>query len=277
VSDGPGISLLVSDVDGTLVTSDKRLTQANIAAATRLAEAGVRLSLVSSRPPHGFAMLAGSLNLTAPIGAFNGGAILRPDLTIIEETHVAPDAAAIALQTFAEFGADAWVYTNELWYATHAEGRYVAKERRTVALEPTIVPSLKPYLDKVGKLVGSSEDYDRLADCEAALQKRLEGRAAAQRSQKYYLDVTPPGLDKGAATRRIAGMLDVPLSEVAVIGDMANDLPMFQVAAFKIAVGNGIDALKAQADFVSEDNEHDGFAAAVDRFVLPRAAARPSR
>ena len=67
-------------------------------------------------------------------------------------------------------------------------------------------------------------------------------------------------------------MLGVPLDEVAVIGDQANDLPMFAVAGFKIAMGNGIPELKSLADYVSEDNEHDGWAAAVERFLLPRAA-----
>ena len=67
-------------------------------------------------------------------------------------------------------------------------------------------------------------------------------------------------------------MLGVPLAEVAVIGDQANDLPMFEVAAYRIAMGNGIDSLKGIADFVTDDNEHDGWAAAVDRFLLPRAA-----
>jgi Cof subfamily protein (haloacid dehalogenase superfamily) len=270
------ISLLVSDVDGTLVTRDKRLTAANISAAARLTHAGIRLSLVSSRPPAGFAMLTGPLQLTAPIGAFNGGAILQPDLVLIEETRVPAEAARLALASFAEFGLDAWLDTKDTWYVTRLDGAYVAKERHTIAQEPTLVPSFKPYLDQVGKLVGSSEDFDRVMACEAALQAVLGRGATAKRSQPYYLDVTPHGFDKGEATRRIARLLDVPLNEVAVIGDMANDMPMFEVASFRIAMGNGIDALKQAADFVTDDNEHDGFATAVDRFILPRAPMHPS-
>ena len=270
------ISLLVSDIDGTLVTGDKRLTEAAIAAARRLSKAGVRLSLVSSRPPAGFAMLAGPLGVKAPIGAFNGGAILNPDLTLIEETPVDPAAARTALAAFAEFGIDGWLFTRDTWYVTNGDGAYVPKERRTIQHEPTVVDSFDPYLKRVGKLVGSSEDFDAVAACEAALATRLGTGATAKRSQKYYLDVTPHGFDKGEATRRIARVLNIPLSEIAVIGDQANDIPMFEVAAFKIAMGNGIDELKATADFVSDDNEHDGWAAAVDRFILPRAALATS-
>jgi len=272
VSAGERISLLVSDVDGTLVTADKRLTDGVIAAAHRLQEAGVRLSLVSSRPPMGFAMLAEPLSMKAPIGAFNGGAIMNPDLTVIELTLVPADAARDAILAFAEFGIDAWLFSKDTWYITNPDGDYVPKERRTIGHEPTVVASLEPYLGQVGKLVGSSKAFDRVAACEAALAKRLEGRASAKRSQPYYLDVTPWGFDKGEATRRIARVLGIPLSEVAVIGDQSNDLPMFAVAAYKIAMGNGIDAVKQMADYVTLDNEHDGWAAAVDHFILSRAA-----
>ena len=84
--------------------------------------------------------------------------------------------------------------------------------------------------------------------------------------------MTPYGFDKGEATRRIARVMDVPLAEVAVIGDQANDLSMFELAAYRVAMGNAIDEVQRRADFVTLDNEHDGWAAAVDKFVLPRAA-----
>lgn len=266
------ISLLVSDIDGTLVTGDKRLTEANIAAAHRLQEAGCRISLVSSRPPAGFAMLTEPMRLKAPIGAFNGAAILNPDLTIIEETRLPEDAAREAIAAFAEFDIDGWLFSKDTWYVTNPDGDYVPKERRTIQHEPKVVESFAPLLGDVGKLVGSSKAFDRVAACEAALAKRLEGRAAAKRSQQYYLDVTAHGFDKGEATRRISKVLGVPLDEVAVIGDQANDLPMFAVAGYKIAMGNAIPELKSLADYVTQDNEHDGWAAAVERFLLPRAA-----
>ena len=272
MSDKARISLLVSDIDGTLVTGAKQLTEAAIAAAHRLQAAGCRISLVSSRPPVGFAMLAEPMRLKAPIGAFNGAAILNPDLTIIEETRLPADAAREALAAFVEFGIDGWLFSNDVWYVTNADGDYVPKERRTIQQEPRVVDSFESYVGCVGKLVGSSKTFERVAACESALAARLGTRAEAKRSQPYYLDVTAPGFDKGEATRRIARVLGVPLEEVAVIGDQANDLPMFGVAGFKIAMGNAIPELKSLADYVSEDNEHDGWAAAVERFLLPRAA-----
>ncbi len=271
------ISLLVSDVDGTLVTNDKRLSDANAEAGRGLAAIGVALSLVSSRPPIGFTTLRDALHLSAPIGAFNGGTILNPDGSVIDEVLLPASAVRLAVECFAAFGLDAWLFTKDRWYILDANGAYVPKERMTIAHEPNVVESLEPYFDAVGKLVGSSKNFDAVAACEAELQRRLGNEASARRSQTYYLDVTPIHADKGHAVRRIAAALGVPMAEVAVIGDMGNDLPMFDVAPFRIAMGNGIDALKAKATFVTDDNEHDGFATAVERYILPRAAGSAHR
>ena len=271
------ISLLVSDIDGTLVTDDKCLSEANVAAGRSLAAAGVALSLVSSRPPIGFTALRDALRLSAPIGAFNGGTILDKDFNVVEEILVPAGVARLSIETFATFGLDAWLFTRDRWYVLDPDGAYVPKERMTIAHEPSVVRSFEPYHGAVGKLVGSSKDIDAVEACESELQRRLGNEASAKRSQAYYLDVTPIHADKGHAVRRIVAALGLPMEEVAVIGDMGNDMPMFDVAPFRIAMGNGIDALKAKATFVTDDNEHDGFAVAVERYILPRAAGAARR
>ncbi len=271
------VRLVVSDIDGTLVTADKTLTPGAIRAAGLLAEAGIALSLVSSRPPAGFAMLSGPLNLSHPLGAFNGGALINPDGSVIDETLLPAEAARPALATFAEMGVDAWLFTRETWYVLDAAGAYVAKERHTIQAEPAVVASFEPYIGRVGKLVGSTRDPHLLARCEAVLQERLGTTASARRSQAYYLDVTPPLATKGHAVTAIAGVLGIPMADVAVIGDAANDLPMFAVAGLCIAMGNGIPELKAQADFTTASNGEDGFALAMERYVLPRAPRAPTQ
>ncbi len=95
------IKLVVSDVDGTMVTDDKVLTPATIAAAHRLREAGIHLALVSSRPPRGMAFLTMDLGLTGPLGGFNGGTILAPDGAVIEERFVPEAAVRTSLALFA--------------------------------------------------------------------------------------------------------------------------------------------------------------------------------
>ncbi|MDR6294156.1 MULTISPECIES: HAD family hydrolase [Inquilinus] len=264
------IALLISDVDGTLADPDKVVTPASVAAVARLRDAGIGFSIVSSRPPRGLSGLIGQLGLTVPLGGFNGGTIFRPDMSVVSALTVPEAAARLALETLRRFGADPWVFADNQWIATDPDGEYVPLERRTVGFDPTIVADLDPYLDRAGKIVGASGDFDRLARCEAELQGLLGGSAIAGRSQRYYLDINHPEADKGHAVGRIAAAVGLDPSEVAVIGDAANDMPMFRAAGLSIAMGNAIDEAKALADVVTASNAEDGFAQAVDRFVLPR-------
>lgn len=265
------IRLLVSDIDGTLVTRKKQLTPATRAAAERLRQAGVALALTSSRAPPGVAAFADALALPTPRAAFNSGTIFTPDGHIDQFLAVPPEALRIAIETLAF--ADVWLFTNTEWLLRGTGGTYVAHEVEVGLVPYRVVPDFAPHLGGVGKLTAASADFVRLAEAEAALQAALFGLASVRRSQDYYLDITHPEATKGEAVRRIAALLDVPLEQTAAIGDMMNDLPMFEVAAQAIAMGNAPAALKARAAHITASNEEDGWAMAVNDFILPQAAA----
>lgn len=264
------VSLFVSDVDGTLVTHDKTLAASTIEAAQRLHEAGIALAIVSSRPPRGMVHLPGPLGIEM-FGGFNGSAIVRPDLSPIEEHYVPLEAAGRAVEMMGGYGVDIWVFADNEWYITNPDGAYVPREKHTVSFDPTVVSDFGPYLGRVGKIVGSSKDFDMLARCEGEMQAALGDTASARRSQSYYLDVTNQTADKGHAVRAFARHFGVPLEEVAVIGDMANDLPMFATGNLSIAMGNALPEIKAKANFATASNEEDGWAKAVEQYILPRA------
>ena len=133
-----------------------------------------------------------------------------------------------------------------------------------------IVDSFEPYIDQGGKLVGVTDGAPLLARLESELQESLGDTANAKRSQTYYLDVTHPEANKGNAVRLLAAQLGVELAAVAVLGDMANDLPMFDVAGFAVAMGNGSAEVQARAAAVTGSNDGDGWAQAIDQFILPR-------
>ena len=264
------ISLVVSDVDGTLVDHDKQLALATIAAARKLREAGIGLAAVSSRPPRGMRMIAEALELDLFAG-FNGGLIVDRSMKVVERNLVPEAAARIAVAELAKGGADIWVFAGEDWLLTDPAGAYVPRELHTVQFEPKLVPSFEPYLDQVGKIVASSRDFDLLARLEQELTAVLGPLASARRSQPYYLDVSHPTADKGHAARAFASHWGVPLDEVAVLGDMANDLPMFAVAGFAIAMGNATPEVKAKADVVTATNDEEGWARAIEKLVLAQA------
>jgi len=267
------ISLVISDVDGTLVTPDKQVTEASCRAARRLHETGVGLTVVSSRPPAGLRMLVEPLSLRLPMGAFTGGAIVRPDLGVIEQHFVPEQAARRSADVLSAFGADIWLYTAAGWLARDPEGYYIPKEIRTIQAEPVIVRDFGPHLAHAFKIVGSSQDFARLAECETAMRETLGDEAFVARSQSYYLDITPPGLDKGTFLESLSKRLAVPPQAIAVLGDMGNDLAMFRKAGMAIAMGNASPEVKACATYVTAANTDDGFAKAIEQYVLGDAAS----
>jgi hypothetical protein len=267
------VRLLVSDVDGTLVTPDKSLTPAAIEAAEALRRAGVAFCLVSSRPARGMASLIAALGVRAPCAAFNGGRLFEPDGRVIESHPLDPALAAEALDLIASARAGAWVFSGDDWFLTDDQGDEVWRERRTVGFEPIKLVDLSAAGPPIGKIVGVSDDPQRLDACQAQAIQAFAGRASVGRSQSYYLDFTHPAATKGRAVTLLAQRLGIPLAQTAVIGDMDNDLSMFEVAGFCVAMGQGPERVRAAADAVTASNSDDGFAAAVRDLILPRACA----
>lgn len=258
------IALVVSDVDGTLVTPDKQLTDAARRAVQRLQAANIGFTLTSSRPPLGMRMLLMPLDIKLPIGPFNGSTIVDPQLNILVQHVIPPDAARRSLEISADFAVDVWLFTADRWLILKRDGDYVDHESRTVDMAPVVVESFDPFLGEACKIVGVSADPERLQRCEAAMQAALGDSASAVRSQKYYLDVTPPGQDKGVFVATMAQRLGIPTHQIATIGDMQNDVPMFKVSGVSVAMGNSTPEVQAQATHVTGTNQEDGFARAID-------------
>ena len=202
------IRLLLSDVDGTLINPDKELTAASIRAVHELRDAGITFAITSARPPRGLIRFVEPLALTTPLGAFNGGAIVNGDLTVIEERSIDEE------------------------------------------------------------IVGVSDDADASAAAWSATNERFTSRVSATRSQTYYLDVTNPDANKGGVVDYLAKRYDIAPQEIATIGDMHNDVAMFQASGFSVAMGNADSAVQRAAHVVTTTNAEEGFARAVADFIL---------
>src|SRR5882757_5024848 len=263
------IRLLLADVDGTLLTQEKILTDAAIAAAHELHAAGITLAITSGRPPLGMKMLIEPLALKGAIAGFNGGVFVNPDLTVIESRTLDPAVAAQTLKLILDQGLDAWVYTETEWLIRDPKAPHVEREAWTVKFDARVVPSFtEAHLARTAKIVGVSDDFDLVAKCEKAAQAALGDKASAARSQPYYLDVTHPQANKGSVVITQSRLLDIPAAQIATIGDMPNDVLMFRKSGFSIAMGNASDEVKSQASAVTDGNEQEGFAKAVRKFIL---------
>jgi Cof subfamily protein (haloacid dehalogenase superfamily) len=270
------ISLVIADVDGTLVTEDKVLTARAQAAVQALYRAGIRFAITSGRPPRGMAMLIDPLALDTPIAGFNGGMFVNRELSILDQKTLEPDLARQALELIRSHGLDAWIYCGNDWLITTPDAPHVAREAWTVKFEPKVVPSFEDRLGAVAKIVGISDDHDRVRRCEAEAQAAFGHHATANRSQPYYLDITHKAANKGAVVDYLAARLAVPAAEIATIGDSPNDVLMFQRSGCSIAMGNASDQVKAEADVTTDSYRDEGFAKAIERFVLASAEASPA-
>ena len=289
----PKIKLLLADVDGTLVDSHKRITPRACQAIGSLRQAGIKFAVTSGRPPRGMRMIADAVDLSAPIAAFNGGTLVAPDsFEVIKSFTLPPEIAEQIIARLGEHGLDVWVYAGLEWYLRDADAPHRAKEEHTVQFPPTVVRDFAAALAAgVSKIVGVSDDLDLVTRVEAAVQAEFSGTArtkqsnaprehdaqapaaagpsvSAARSQPYYLDVTHSWANKGGVVEMLAQTQNIPAGQIATIGDMPNDVLMFAKSGFSIAMGQSSDAVKRAADRVSAGLDHEGFARAVEDFVL---------
>jgi len=261
------IALVVSDVDGTLLTKDKILTDGAKAAVRRLHEAGIGFTIVSSRPTIGMDFLIEPLAIKLPVGAFNGSSTVDPQMNPVEQHLIPVSSVERSLEILNQFGVDIWLFTNDQWLTRNGDGEYVAHEKHTIKHDATIVADFTPYLARACKIVGASSDPDLLVRCEAAMRDALGAQALAVRSQSYYLDITPPGVDKGTFVNAMAQRLGISTDAVATIGDMQNDIAMFRVSGLSFAMGNATDDVKSHATHVTASNEDEGFAKAMETIL----------
>ena len=263
------IALLLADVDGTLVTKDNILTERAQQAVHALAAKGIQFALTSGRPPKGMKMLFDPLDIQTPIAGFNGGLFVKRDLSITLSRTLAPDAAKKTVALIEQAGLDVWVYAGDDWMLRDPNAPHREKEEHTVQFPPVVVPAFTDeHLKAAVKIVGVSDDPGKVAECEKAVQQALGKSASAARSQPYYLDVTHPEANKGGVVAYLSKTLGIPTAQIATIGDQPNDVLMFKPSGFAIAMGNASEAVQQEADAVTDSYDDEGFAKAVERFIL---------
>jgi Cof subfamily protein (haloacid dehalogenase superfamily) len=262
------IRLVLADVDGTLVTKDKILTERAQGAVRKLHEKGILFAITSGRPPLGMKMVIDPLELQTPVAGFNGGVFTNPDLSVIESRTIAPEAAAQTLALIRKHGLTAWLYTPKAWFVPDPKGPHVDREAWTVKFPPKVLEDFRGKLDQAVKIVAVCDDPEKIGRCVDEVQKALRGQVSAQLSQPYYLDVTNPQANKGGVADFLSTHLKIGLEEMAALGDMPNDVPMFEKCGMSIAMGQASQEVQAQANFVTASYEEEGFALALEKHFL---------
>ncbi len=263
------IRLLLADVDGTLVTPEKVLTPRAAAAVRALHDADVLFAVTSGRPPRGMSMLIEPLDLSTPLAAFNGGLIVERDMTVIEQKVIPEPLVTPTVELMESFGLSAWIYRGADWYVRDLSGPHVDHEAATVQFPPTLTETFAGLSDGVAKIVGVSDDPTAMGRATEGAREQFGDHVTAAQSQPYYLDVTHPDANKGCVVQYLAARFGLPIAQIATIGDMPNDVLMFAHSGLSIAMGNASTEVQNAARAVTTSNQDEGFANAVERFVLP--------
>ena len=267
----PRIKLFLADVDGTLVTKEKVLTERAQQRVKDLRASGIKFAITSGRPPKGMAMLIAPLAIDTPIAGFNGGQWVNPDLSIIEGHTLSRDVTDKAVKMLDENGLDVWLYSGPDWLIHKKDAPHVAREEWTVKFPPKVAQDYGDALNEAVKIVGCSDDLDKMQKVADSVKEALGDSASAALSQPYYLDITHPQANKGGVVDYLSKHFGIAPDEIATIGDQPNDTLMFRKSGMSIAMGNASDKVKAQATHVTESSEEEGFAIAVERFILETA------
>lgn len=262
------ISLVVSDVDGTLLNTHRELTPATKNAVQKLHEAGLHFTIVTARPPAGVRDLIGDLEITSPIACFNGALVVKPDLTPVRALRMMPRDVVETAEIILAAKLDLWVYTEDTWYVSRPHGPHVDHQEEFIGIQSYPLPKIEQLATSTLKLVGVGDDYAVVERTEVELQNRADLQISATRSQKYYLDVTHLKANKGNAILELSDVLEVPCTQIATIGDMPTDVFMFKKSGLSIAMGNASPEVQKAAMFVTKTNDEDGFALAMQKYVL---------
>ncbi len=264
----PDIRLVLADVDGTLVTTKKELTPEAVAAVTRLREEGILFAVTSARPPKGLKMLIEPLGLTTPLSGFNGGQITDEELHILQELTIDDADVGLIINVLLAQDLNVWVYQGTEWFVLDLNGPHVAHEAEVCQFWPRQIANFDGVRGGIVKIVGVCDNSAAITKATTVLRDQFSRDVSATTSQTYYLDVTHRDATKGNVVEFLARKYGLDREEIASIGDMGNDVSMFERSGVSIAMGNASTAVKEQATYSTQSNDDNGFADAMEMFIF---------
>lgn len=271
--------LLVLDVDGTLVNSKKELSAQTLTTLLKIQHAGIRIVLASGRSPYGLRHLVEKLEMKKWGGyilPYNGTQIVDAGSgEVLFEKRIDPAMLPYLEKKAQKNGFAIFTYHQNQLITTDPENKHIQDEAALNGMEIVAVENLSEAVDfSPSKCVLVSDNETALVALKDQWRKRLAGVLDVYRSESFFLEVVPEFVDKGNTLGVLIEKLGISTEEVMAIGDGRRDFSMLQLAGLGIAMGNAQDSIKACADYITESNDNDGVAIAVQKFII--AAVRPA-
>jgi len=265
------IRLVAIDLDGTLLNSAKEITETTARIIRTAREvAGVRVLLATARPPRTVLPFYSLLGLTTPMINYNGALVHEPDTGRIIlhrplEAKLARAIATIAREIYPPVLVSAEVLDN--WYTDQAGEDWEGETARLAELSYTVAP-MSQWLNQPITRLHLLGPKDWLTKIRLAIKAKLPGQASMAWSETMMLQVMNPSAGKRAALRTVATEMELLAEEVMAIGDNANDAGMLQWAGIGVAMANASPYARKYADYVTDANDADGAARAIEKLIV---------
>lgn len=264
--------LLVTDIDDTLLTTDKRITNKVRDAIFKAQDAGVTVAIASGRLPIGVRPYAEELGVCERGGcylAFNGGLVLDAQGNILHSNVLDRKYLPAIYNALRPYDVTVLVHTHDKIFTDNNQNSYAYTEPEALHQPLHLLNNLLTDVDwDLHKILIAGEP-ELLHRVEPVLKAQFGQELDIFLSAPWFLDVMPKGVNKGVGVRYLAARLGIPTEAVIACGDSYNDLSMIRCAGLGVAMHNAEDALKEAADYVTErDCDHDGIAEVIEKFIL---------
>lgn len=264
--------ILVLDLDGTLTNKKKEITEHTRETLIRAQEAGVKIVLASGRPTYGIMPLARQLELDKYEGyilAYNGGQIIDCKTgELMYENVLDPAVYPYLYECAKSNGFQILSYKDEYIISENADDQYVQHE---AFLNRMPSKTVENFLDVINFPVAKClivGDPEPLAQLEPVMKKELESKMNVFRSEPFFLELVPKGIDKARCLAVLLEELGMTPDEMMACGDGFNDLSMIEYAGLGVAMDNAQEVVRQAANYITLSNEEDGVAHAVEKFML---------
>lgn len=270
--------LLVLDVDGTLLNDEREISKRTLAALLKVQQMGVRIVLASGRPTYGLMPLAKTLELGNYGGfvlSYNGCQIIKAQNgEILFERRINPEMLPYLEKKARKNGFAIFTYHDDTLITDSPDNEYIKNEALLNNLKIIKEDEFSTAIDFAPcKCMLVSDKEKALIGLEQHWEKRLAGTLDAFRSEPYFLEVVPCGVNKANTLGALLEHLGVTREEVIAVGDGVYDVTMLQLAGMGVAMGHSQDSVKVCADYVTTSNEEDGVALAVEKLILAEVRA----
>ena len=270
--------LLVLDVDGTLLNDEREISKRTLAALLKVQQMGVRIVLASGRPTYGLMPLAKTLELGNYGGfvlSYNGCQIIKAQNgEILFERRINPEMLPYLEKKARKNGFAIFTYHDDTLITDSPDNEYIKNEALLNNLKIIKEDEFSTAIDFAPcKCMLVSDKEKALIGLEQHWEKRLAGTLDAFRSEPYFLEVVPCGVNKANTLGALLEHLGVTREEVIAVGDGVCDVTMLQLAGMGVAMGHSQDSVKVCADYVTASNEEEGVALAVEKLILAEVRA----